>query len=120
MLRGGVSLPGVWLKGRAGAELYVSLYAQSPAYLQCIQASATFQPWRWWLLKTTFKDSRGGKMSVIQAQDITIPKSVLYSKALSRQKYPHLKRFIIYVCMYLFILLGGAAHQAVYGGSEDN
>lgn len=33
-------------------------------------------------------------MPVIQTQDITISKSVLYDKALSRQ------------CMYLFILLG--------------
>lgn len=44
-------------------------------------------------------------MPVIQTQDITISKSVLYDKALSRQ------------CMYLFILLGCGAHQAVYGGS---
>lgn len=44
-------------------------------------------------------------MPVIQTQDITISKSVLYGKALSRQ------------CMYLFILLGCGAHQAVYGGS---
>lgn len=87
----------------------MKLCARSPAYLQYTRVSATLQLCRWWLLKTTYKNSCDGNVSVIQTlgrptQGITISKSALDSKPLSEQKWTPLNHVLGF---YLFIYFVG-------------